>query len=78
MLPIYTRFLTPADYGVIGLLTFALALMEPLLGARLGWAVPKFYFDAPDHRGRRAVIWGALILTGAASARICTRAGTVP
>lgn len=68
MLPIYTRFLTPADYGVIGLLTFALALIEPLLGARLGWAVPKFYFDAPDHRGRRAVIWGALGLTGAASA----------
>lgn len=68
MLPIYTRFLTPADYGVIGLLTFALALIEPLLGARLGWAIPKFYFDAPDHRGRRTVIWGALGLTGAASA----------
>ncbi len=68
MLPIYTRFLTPADYGVIGLLTLTLAMMEPILGARLGWAVPKFYFDAPDHRGRRNVIWGALILTGAASA----------
>jgi O-antigen/teichoic acid export membrane protein len=68
MLPIYTRFLTPADYGVIGLLTLTLAMMEPILGARLGWAVPKFYFDAPDHHGRRKVIWGALILTGAASA----------
>jgi O-antigen/teichoic acid export membrane protein len=67
MLPIYTRFLTPADYGVIGLLTFALALMEPLLGARLGWAIPKFYFDASDGLSRRRVIWGALILTGAAS-----------
>lgn len=68
MLPIYTRFLTPADYGVIGLLTFALALLEPLLGARLGWAIPKFYFDATDDRGRRTVIWGALGLTGIASA----------
>lgn len=68
MLPIYTRFLTPADYGVIGLLTFALALLEPLLGARLGWAIPRFYFDAKDHRGRREVIWGAIGLTGAASA----------
>ena len=68
MLPIYTRFLTPADYGVIALLTFALALMEPLLGARLGWAVPKFYFEAPNDRGRRTVIWGALGLTGGASA----------
>lgn len=68
MLPIYTRFLTPADYGVVGLLAFALALLEPLLGARLGWAIPKFYFDAPDSRGRRSVIWSALVLTGAASA----------
>lgn len=67
MLPIYTRFLTPADYGVIGLLTFALALLEPLLGARLGYAIPRFYFDAKDHRGRREVIWGALGLTAAAS-----------
>ena len=68
MLPIYTRFLTPADYGVIGLLTFALALLEPLLGARLGWAIPRFYFDAKNHRGRREVMWGALSLTGGASA----------
>jgi O-antigen/teichoic acid export membrane protein len=68
MLPVYTRFLTPADYGVVGLLTFAVALLEPLLGARLGWSIPKFYFSAPDERGRRAVIWGALTLTGSASA----------
>lgn len=67
MLPIYTRFLTPADYGVVGLLAFALALFEPLFGGRLGWAIPKFYFDAPDSRGRRTVIWSALGLTGAAS-----------
>ena len=68
MLPIYTRFLSPADYGVIGLLIIALSLFEPILGARLGWAIPKFYFDAPDARARRTVIWGVLGLTGTASA----------
>ncbi len=68
MLPIYTRFLTPAEYGVVGLLTFALALFEPIFGARMGWAIPKFYFDAIDEREKRAVIWGALGLTGAVSA----------
>jgi O-antigen/teichoic acid export membrane protein len=67
MLPIYTRFLTPADYGVVSLLIFGVALLEPLLGARLGWAIPKFYFSASDDRGRRTVIWGAFGLTGAAS-----------
>lgn len=68
MLPIYTRFLTPADYGVVGLLTFALALLEPIFGARLGWAIPRFYIEASDERTRRAVIWGAIGLTGGVSA----------
>ena len=68
MLPIYTRFLTPADYGVVGLLTFALALFEPILGARLGAAIPKFYYDAEDDRARRSVIWGGLAFTGGVSA----------
>ena len=68
MLPIYTRFLTPADYGVIGLLTFSLALFEPIFGARLTRAIPKFYFEVTDARSRRAVIWGALTLTTTVSA----------
>ena len=67
MLPIYTRYLTPADYGVIGLLTFAMALFEPIFGARLGRAIPKFYFEGSDSRSRAAVIWGALTLTGGVS-----------
>lgn len=68
MLPIYTRYLTPADYGAVGLLIFSLSLLEPLFGARLARAVPRFYFAAADGRSRRAVIWGALALTGAVSA----------
>ena len=68
MLPIYTRFLSPADYGVIGLLTFALYVFEPLFGARLGAAIPKFYAEAPDARARRAVIWSAIGFTGVVSA----------
>lgn len=67
MLPIYTRFLSPADYGVIGLLTIALAIFEPLFGARLSMALPKFYFEVLEPRDRRAVIWAALGVTGAAS-----------
>lgn len=67
MLPIYTRFLTPADYGVIGLMMFTLALFEPIFGARMGAAIPKFYFDAPEGALRRTVIWSALGLTIAVS-----------
>jgi O-antigen/teichoic acid export membrane protein len=68
MLPIYTRFLTPTDYGAVGLLTFALSLFETLLGARVGAAIPRFFAAAEDSRGRRNVIWGALLLASGASA----------
>ena len=68
MLPIYTRYLTPADYGVIGLLAFSMAVFEPIFGARLGRAIPKFYLETDDAHTKRAVIWGALGLTGAVSA----------
>ena len=68
MLPIYTRYLTPADYGVVGLLTIALSFLEPLLGARLAEAVPKFYFAATEEHTKSSVIWNALFVTGSVSA----------
>jgi O-antigen/teichoic acid export membrane protein len=72
MLPVYTRFLAPADYGAVGLLSFALALLEPFFGARLAQAVPKFYYDTKDPDARRAVVSSAIILTGAVSAVTAT------
>jgi O-antigen/teichoic acid export membrane protein len=72
MLPVYTRYLVPADYGAVGLLAFALALLEPFFGARLAQAVPKFYYDTNDPDARRAVVSSAIILTGAVSAVTAT------
>jgi O-antigen/teichoic acid export membrane protein len=67
MLPVYTRYLTPADYGVIGLLTFSMSLLEGMFGARLGQAMPKFFFEQEQQRDRNAVISTALLVTGGAS-----------
>jgi O-antigen/teichoic acid export membrane protein len=67
MLPIYTNYMSPSDYGIIGLLSFTLALLEPLLGARLGEAIPKFYFEQSDARKRATVINTALLVTGISS-----------
>lgn len=67
MLPVYTRFLSPADYGVLGLLALASALIESLFGARLALAMPKFYYEKPDESYRNAVISTAMITTGVIS-----------
>jgi len=74
MLPLYTHYLTPADYGVVGLLTFALALLEPFFGARLGDAMLKFYYEIQDEAQRRRVISTSLIITGGVSVIVSTTA----
>lgn len=63
MLPVYTRFLTPGDYGVIGLLMFAVTLLESAFGARLTQAMPKYYYQQPNESAKNAVVSTALIIT---------------
>ena len=67
MLPIYTRYLTPADYGVVGLMIFTISLIEGLLGARLAHALPKFYYDQENEKNSNAVVSTAFIITGSIS-----------
>lgn len=67
MLPVYTRFLTPADYGVIGLLSFAIILLEGALGARLTQAMPKYYYQQTNDSDRKSVVSTALIITALVS-----------
>jgi O-antigen/teichoic acid export membrane protein len=74
MLPLYTQFLTPADYGVVGLLTFALALLEPFFGARLGDATLKFYYEETDEARRRKIISTSLLITALVSTVVAVTA----
>lgn len=68
MLPIYTRHMEPADYGVIGLLTFSLSLIEIIFGARLLQVMPKLYHEKNDENHRKTVISTAFIQTSIISA----------
>lgn len=67
MLPVYTRYLTPQDYGVVGLILFSISLAEIFFGARLVHSVPKFYHESNDDAVKKSVISTALITTFAVS-----------
>ena len=56
MLPIYTRYLTTADYGTIELVSMAIDLVSIVLGLRIGEAVFKFYSDYEDPHDKKEVI----------------------
>jgi O-antigen/teichoic acid export membrane protein len=62
MLPIYTRFLTPADYGTIELLSMILDFVGIILGLRINESIFRFYAEYDDPKDKNAVITTAIYL----------------
>lgn len=67
MLPVYTQYLSPAEYGIIGFLAVILGIYELFLGARFGMALPKFFYDKDTSEERHRLVSSALVATAAAS-----------
>ena len=57
LLPLYTHFLRPADYGVIAVVDVVAGLLAILIGAGMAMAVNRFHFESetPEEQGR---VWG--------------------
>jgi O-antigen/teichoic acid export membrane protein len=62
MLPFYTRYLTPADYGVMALVALTLEVVMIVAGARLATGVHRYYHKAETEEQRRGVVATALLL----------------
>lgn len=60
LLPLYTRFLTPADYGVIAILDLVVGVLGILVGSGMATAAIRHHFDTKDERDRDRVWWTAL------------------
>jgi O-antigen/teichoic acid export membrane protein len=62
MLPIYTRYLTPSDYGVMELIEMTLDVIAILAGARIAVGIFRYYHKAANEAEREAVISTALMV----------------
>jgi O-antigen/teichoic acid export membrane protein len=56
LLPLYTRYLTPADYGQIETLVALTTVLAIVLRAGISSAFFRFYFDSPQPERRRTVL----------------------
>lgn len=63
MLPIYTRFLTPEDYGSIELLSMIVDFAMILFGARATEAVFRFYCTSKSAKEKKDIIASSLVLS---------------
>ncbi len=62
MLPIYTRCLTPSDYGTIELLSMVLDFVGIILGLRIGQSIFRYYADYETRKDKGEVVSTALWL----------------
>src|SRR5436309_8794348 len=62
MLPVYTHYLTPADYGLLQLVDMVLEVASIVAGSRLGAGIFRYYHKANTPGKRRAVLSTALIV----------------
>lgn len=76
MLPVYTHYLSPSDYGVIGLLIFLVSLFEVVLGGHMFQAVPKFYHQEDTQLLKNSVVSTALLVTSFFSGIACVLMAT--
>lgn len=63
MLPIYTRFLTPADYGSVELLSMIVDFAMIIFGARATEAVFRFYCTSNSVKEKKDIIASSLFLS---------------
>ena len=56
LLPLYTRHLAVAEYGVLEILYSTIAVISVVLAAGLSHTTLRFYFEYPEQRDRHAVV----------------------
>ena len=71
MLPVYTSYLTPNDYGIKELVGLTVDVTGILLAMTISSAVMRFYFDHDDDKNRNEVISTAMILIGGIGVAAC-------
>jgi O-antigen/teichoic acid export membrane protein len=63
MIPVYTHYLTPSDYGTLELLDLFMLVSHTILGMGLGAALVRFYHAAESEREQNEVVSTALFST---------------
>lgn len=61
LIPLYTHYLSPKDYGTLELISLTADLLAILIGAQISTAVFKFYHQAKEDDDRKNIISTAII-----------------
>jgi virginiamycin A acetyltransferase len=72
LLPLYTNCLSPADYGVVGILDTTAAILGLMIGGGMVTAVTRFHFERPSEEDHDRTWWTGLTWVTFASVAVLT------
>jgi O-antigen/teichoic acid export membrane protein len=79
MLPVYTRYLSPADYGVMQLIDMTLDVISIIAGAQVALGIFRFFHKAVTNEDRRSIISTAFLMLALSYATVgCITLATSP
>ncbi len=64
LLPLYTRFLDPSDYGTLGLISITSEVVGAAIGFKLGTAMSRLFFDYAAEHEREELVSTAILGLG--------------
>lgn len=64
LIPLYTHYLTPSEYGVLEFLDLTTIIVSTILAMGIAQAVYRYYYQFDDKHQRDQVVSGALIILG--------------
>jgi len=67
MLPLYTRYLTPTDYGIMELIDTTTGLIGVVVGLGVSASISRFYYERTNDRDRNTLISTVFILVGSSA-----------
>lgn len=71
LLPIYTKYLSRADYGILEMLEYTNTIITIIIASGLNAATPRFYSDAKNAEEKKAIISSATLFGLFAGAVFC-------
>jgi O-antigen/teichoic acid export membrane protein len=72
MIPVYTRFLTPSDYGTIELLDLTGYVVSMFIGLSFSNSITRFYYELTEEKERNLMVSTSLLFVGISGLLVCT------
>jgi O-antigen/teichoic acid export membrane protein len=70
LIPVYTRYLSPNDYGVVAMVMIYITVLEIVLRLGVDSALFKAYFEETDEESRRTLVATSLLFQFAAAGAV--------